>query len=103
MPSLSRLLTAHLDRIKEARDSSVQVIIDGLQALREDYLEGREGCNFECSAIHLGVLTMSMRQLKIDRRVIMGGTTIMELVKGLKEMQSPQWSQCVNGHYRHHS
>jgi len=97
-PPFSPWLTVHLGRISKVRNSSVEVITSGLKSLREDYLEGREGCSFECRAIHHGALTINMRQLKIDDRIIMEGTTIVELVKRLKEMQSPQWSQCVNGY-----
>ena len=98
MPSLLALLTAHLDCINEARELSVEVVVSGLKELRKDYLEGRGGCNFECTAIHLGALTMSMRQLKIDDRVTMENTTILELVKGLKEMQSPRWQEYTGGY-----
>lgn len=106
LPCLSPLLTAHLDCIKKARDSSMQVIISKLRELLEEYVEGRKGCSFECTAIHLGVLTLKLRELNIDDSIVMEGTTIEELMKELKEMQSPQWARFDDGcsrYIRRHS
>jgi hypothetical protein len=46
---------------------------------------------------------MSMRELKIDDWFNMGHTTTLELVKKLKEMQFPQWSNCVNSYSSYQS
>ncbi|KAK0624010.1 hypothetical protein B0T14DRAFT_406265, partial [Immersiella caudata] len=89
------------ERIGEVRSSSVSAIVDGLEKLREDYLEDRKGCGFECRAMHLGVLNISMKQLKIGDFTTMEGITIVELVNELKNIQSPRWSHSSNRRYDH--
>ncbi|KAK4464678.1 hypothetical protein QBC42DRAFT_263059 [Cladorrhinum samala] len=78
-------------RIQTLRLYCVKLISRVLRGLSEDYVEGRRGCTFECTAMHLGVLTLKMGQLKIGNSIFMGLATLEELTNGLKEMKSPDW------------
>jgi len=97
------MLTSCLDGIVETRNSSVRAIVHGLETLREDYLEGRKGCNFACRAMHLGVLSITMRQLNIEDYFAKMVITIVGLVNGLKDIQSPRWSDTSEYYFKPHS
>lgn len=72
------------------------VIAAGLHGLRQDYTEGREGCSFQCSAMHLGTLLKNLHGLKLldhPPETPFGDSNLVEVVEGIGAMESPTW--CV--------
>ena len=95
MSSFPRLIIDNrTERINQHRKDSMNVIAAGLRGLRDDYIEGREGCNFECSAIHLGTLMKNLSGLNIlnySSEIPTGDTSLAEVVEHITTMRSPQW------------
>lgn len=70
------------------------VIAAGLRGLRQDYTEGREGCNFECSAMHLGTLIKNLYELNFlcyPPETPFGQFSLAEVVQGITAMKTPKW------------
>src|SRR5690242_17717714 len=68
------------------------VIAAGLHGLRQDYTEGREGCSFECSAMHLGALIKQLHKFKFlghPSETAFGGSSLVEVVECLSGLKSP--------------
>lgn len=87
----------------------MKTIADGLNELGDGYIEGRYGCDFECSSMHLGALMKGLHKLKFvnqdppDTRF--GDLCLVEVVEKLRTIKSPTWttvpSRCCryNGYY----
>jgi hypothetical protein len=64
----------------------------GLDELLRDYTEGRAGCGYECSAMHLGALVQDLHRLKLIERTPtprLHGLSLVEMVERLRDMRSP--------------
>ncbi|KAK3299445.1 uncharacterized protein B0H64DRAFT_100393 [Chaetomium fimeti] len=85
---------AVVDRINQCRKESFNAIATGLHGLQQDYTEGREGCSFECSAMHLGALTKNMHDLNLSGHspeTPFGDASLVEVVDRIKTMKPPIW------------
>jgi hypothetical protein len=70
----------------------------GLDELLRDYTEGRAGCGYECSAMHLGALVQDLHRLNLIERTPtprLQGLSLVELVERLRDMRVPIWYQEV--------
>lgn len=76
----------------------MKILTDGLQDLRQGYMEGREGygCNFECGSANLGALMKALHCSKF-----LNGTSpdapfedlsIVVVVERLRAMKVPIWT-----------
>lgn len=83
-----------IDRINERRKESLDAIAAGLNGLKEDYTQDREGCSYECSAIRLGALVKSLHKLKLvghPPETPFGHASVMHVTSLITTMKTPNW------------
>ncbi|KAK3362529.1 hypothetical protein B0T25DRAFT_524510 [Lasiosphaeria hispida] len=86
--------SAVIDRINQDRKDAMDLIAAGIGGLQQDYVEGRAGCDFECRAMHLGALMLSLNNLNFSghpSKPHFGNCSLTKVVDILSGMKSPKW------------
>ncbi|KAK0619421.1 hypothetical protein B0T14DRAFT_432395, partial [Immersiella caudata] len=85
---------AVIDQLNQHRKGSIDVIAAAFRGLRDDYIHGRQGCSFECRAMHLGTLMKNLSGLKFlsyPPETPYGDLSLAEVVECITTMRSPKW------------
>ena len=91
------LLTNSLDTIDMRRRGAIGEIVQAIQRLEADFLNGLAGCSYECSAMLLGNLQMERYRLKLplSQTGDFAGHSFKQVVLDSYQMDSPTW--CSKG------
>jgi len=89
-----RLTRSHIVvEINARRRALMKGIVDFLTELRQGYIVGRNGFDFECSSMHLGALMKGLHALKfVDENppdAPFGDLSLMEVVEKLQKSNLP--------------
>ncbi|KAF4451679.1 hypothetical protein F53441_5358 [Fusarium austroafricanum] len=93
-------------RIEDSRTSILQDLVDRLDKLQDDLLEGKLGCSHGCRAMLLGALLQTMKASKLypPPEPPFSSITLGSVIESLRNAQSPRYfSSFVDGPAGKHS
>ncbi len=98
------------DAVNKQRRDLVDTISAKLHDLKQGFMEGREGCNMPCRAMHIGVLTQALYGLKLLDHVPgngLQGFSLSNLIKKIEAIKCPEWcdkssAESFSGRHRAH-
>ncbi|GKU12243.1 unnamed protein product [Fusarium langsethiae] len=82
-----------IKRIEDCRKSILQDLVDRLNKLQDDLLEGKLGCSHGCRAMLLGALLQAMKASKLypPPQPPFSSLTLGSVIESLRNAQSPRY------------